>query len=207
MARPFKIPPTKSNLLDLQERVVFLEKGYDLLERKRELLTRLVYERLAEYRSLRSQVQERLTSAYRSLAVTQMRVGSRMLHQAGLGIAPPLRLRILPRSSVGVQYPSVRVTREELEPVSLLWTDATFDDTRARMRDLAEILARLGEVENVLRRLLQEQWRTQKRVNALHHNVIPRYQATIHYIQSQLEEEERNTLFQIQRLREQGGAD
>jgi len=206
VAQPFRVPPTKSNLLDLQRRTAFLEQGYDLLERKRELLTRLVYERLDEYRDLRRQARQRLGAAYRSLAITQLRVGTRMLQQAGLGLEPALSVRVLPRSSLGVQYPSVKVERRDLQPVSLLWTDSSFDDTRAQMADLAAILARLGEAENVLRRLLMEQRRTQKRVNALRYNVIPRYKATIAYVRSQLEEDERNTLFQIQRLREQGTA-
>lgn len=35
--------PTKSALLNLRKQVRFLEDGHALLERKRELLTRLVY--------------------------------------------------------------------------------------------------------------------------------------------------------------------
>ena len=38
-----KAPPTKNTLLSLKKQVRFLEEGHDLLERKRELLTRLVY--------------------------------------------------------------------------------------------------------------------------------------------------------------------
>ena len=44
-----KVPPTKNALLNLKKQVQFLEDGYELLERKRELLTRLVYERLGSY--------------------------------------------------------------------------------------------------------------------------------------------------------------
>ena len=40
-------------------------------------------------------------------------------------------------------------------------------------------------------------------MNALKYNVIPRYRNTIAFIVSTLEEEERNTLFQIKVLREQ----
>jgi len=36
----------------------------------------------------------------------------------------------------------------------------------------------------------------------LKYNIIPRYRATIRYIESALEEEERNMLFQIKLLRE-----
>ena len=199
-----KIPPTKSALLSLRRQVAFLEEGYNLLERKRELLTRLVYDRLAHYRKLRQRARTDLEEAYRWLAITHMRMGSRMLRQAGKGLAPALSVRILPRSSLGVEYPAVSAARLPLQPVSLLWTDTSFDETRRRLAELAVVLAELGESETSLRRMLAEQRKTQKRVNALKYNVIPRYRATIRFVQSALEEEERNTLFQIKVLREHG---
>ena len=51
---------------------------------------------------------------------------------------------------------------------------------------------------------VSEQRKAQKRVNALRYNVVPRYRETIRYIEAALEEEERNTLFQIKGLRERG---
>lgn len=202
MAARLKVPPTKSVLLRLKREERFLEQGRDLLERKRELLTRLVYDRLARYRALRSKARSALREAYRWLAVTHMRMGSRTLHQAAAGLAPTVTGRVLPRSSLGVEYPAVSMERRALEPVSLLWTDASFDETRRHMTELAVVLAQLGEAETALRRMLAEQRRTQKRVNALKYNVIPRYRETIRFIDAALEEEERNALFQIQVLRE-----
>ena len=61
-------------------------------------------------------------------------------------------------------------------------------------------------MEIALHRLLEEQRKAQKRVNALKYNIIPRYRRTIHFIQSALEEEERNTLFQVKLLRERAQA-
>ena len=46
-----------------------------------------------------------------------------------------------------------------------------------------------------LSRVVQEQRKTQKRVNALRYNVIPRYRETIRYIENALEEEERDEFF------------
>lgn len=204
MRRLLKVPPTKSTLLELRRQVAFLQAGYELLERKRELLTRLVYERLADYRKIRKESRDLLKDAYQWLSVTHLRMGSRMLEQVGLGLPPALSVNILPRSSLGVEYPSVTTERLTLEPVSLLWTDMTFDQTRTRMARLAEVLATLGEAETALRRLLAEQRKTQKRVNALRYNVIPRYRETLSFITSVLEEEERNTLFQIKVLQESG---
>ena len=200
MARRLRVPPTKSALLALRRQVDFLEEGYNLLDRKRELLTRLVYERLSTYRQLRKEVEASFKEAYAWLGITHMRMGSRMMQQAGMALNPALEVKILPRSNLGVQYPSVSVERLPLQPVSLLWSDSSFDEARIHLADLAGLLARLGESEMALRRVVQEQRKTQKRVNALRYNVIPRYRETIRHIEAALEEEERNTLFQIKVL-------
>jgi V/A-type H+-transporting ATPase subunit D len=197
-----KIPPTKSTLLTLKRKVAFLEQGHTLLERKKELLTRLVYERLKQYRALRKEAKEALEKAYYWLGITHLRMGTRALQQASLGLQPPLNINILPRSSIGVQYPAVTAERLPLQPVGLMGTDTSFDETRHSLADMVVLLARLGEAETALWRFLEEQRKTQKRVNALKYNVIPTYRATIHFINSSLEEEERNTLFQIKVLRE-----
>ena len=81
-------------------------------------------------------------------------------------------------------------------------TDASFDETRRAMAEAAVLMARLGETEMALGRLLEEQRKAQKRVNALKYNIIPRYRNTIRHIRGVLEEEERNNLFQMKVLRE-----
>ena len=201
-----KVRPTKNTLLALRRQVVSLQHGHDLLERKRELLTRLVHQRLKKYRELRATVSQSLRETYHWLSVAHMRMGSTQLRQAVLGLPPVMSVHILPRSSIGVEYPTVSVESTPLLPIGLMWTDASFDEARRRMTEIAVLLAQLGEAETALWRLLTEQRKTQKRVNALKYNVIPRYHATIRYIESVLSEEERNTLFQLKIMREQAEA-
>ncbi|MDM8564451.1 V-type ATP synthase subunit D [Candidatus Halobeggiatoa sp. HSG11] len=201
-AKRLKIPPTKSTLLTLKRKVTFLELGVSLLERKKELLTRLVYERLKQYRELRNEAKTVLETAYHWLGITHTRMGDRSLQQAALGLNPPFEIKILPHSSIGVQYPAVAAKLLDLQPVGLMGTDTSFDETRHHLADMVVLLAKLGEAETALWRLLEEQRKTQKRVNALKYNVIPKYHNTIHFIKSTLEEEDRNTLFQIKILRE-----
>ncbi|MBE9561424.1 MAG: V-type ATP synthase subunit D [Proteobacteria bacterium] len=201
-AKRLKIPPTKSTLLILKRKVTFLELGVSLLERKKELLTRLVYERLKQYRELRNEAKTVLKTAYYWLGITHTRMGDRSLQQAALGLNSPFEIKILPRSSIGVQYPSVTAKLLDLQPVGLMGTDTSFDETRHHLADMVVLLAKLGESETALWRLLEEQRKTQKRVNALKYNVIPKYHNTIHFIKATLEEEDRNTLFQIKILRE-----
>jgi V/A-type H+-transporting ATPase subunit D len=201
-----KVPPTKNTLLKLKKQVTFLVEGHDLLERKRDLLTRLVYERVKEYSSLRDKTRVAIQEAYRWLAVSVLKQGNRSLLQAAFGASPMLQVSILPKRSLGVEYPSITSERIPIKPVGLLGTDASFDQTREKMADAMTLLARLGEMEMALERLMEEQRKAQKRVNALKYNIIPRYRRTIRFIRSALEEEERNTLFQIKVLREQGRA-
>ena len=203
MKSRLRVRSTKSTLLSLRRQVLALQHGHDLLERKRELLTRLVHQRLQKYRVLRLTVKEALQGAYHWLAIAHMRMGSTHLHQVVLGLAPAVSVHILPRSSIGVEYPTVTVESLPLQPVGLMWTDASFDEARQRMADITVLLAQLGEAETALWRLLIEQRKTQKRVNALKYNIIPRYHATIRHIESVLSEEERDTLFQLKVMREQ----
>lgn len=205
--RTIKVPPTKSALLYLKKQVRFLEDGHALLERKRELLTRLVYERIGEYQALRKSTCKAVHESYRWLSVSHLRMGSRTLQQAGLGMSSTLEVNIIPKRSLGVEYPAVSVEKIPLKPVGLLGTDASFDETRKSLTEAAALLTRLGESEMALKRLMGEQRKAQKRVNALKYNIIPNYKHTIRYIESILEEEERNTLFQIKILREKDSSD
>lgn len=194
------IPPTKSSLLDLKRRLTFLNEGYRLLERKRELLTRLVYEKLAEYRRLNTSTREAMATAYRWLSITQMRMGSHRMRQLAIGMPQAVEANVLPRQNMSVQYPAVEIEKLPLLPVGILATDASLDETRSSFADMIVRAARLAEVETALRRLLEEQRKTQKQVNALKYNVIPRFERTTSYVEATLEEEERNTLFQLKVL-------
>ncbi|MGF1547307.1 MAG: V-type ATP synthase subunit D [Thiotrichales bacterium] len=204
MSKRLTVPPTKSALLQVNRQTRFLEQGQEMLEKKRDLLIRLVYERLAQYRQLRREATAELADAYRWMAVAHMRIGTQMLRQAAIGLKPSVELKIVARSSVGVEYPSVSAGPLPLQPVGLMWTDVSFDEARLKLQRLTITLAQLGEAENALWRLLAASRKTQKRVNALKYNIIPRYRETVRFIRAALEEDERNTLFQIKRLRESG---
>ena len=196
------VPPTKSSLLDLKKQVVSLEQGYTLLEQKRELLTRLVYERIGNYRAIRKEVLTKSRDAYQWLAIAQMRMGSNALQQVTLGLDSAMKVHIVARRSLGVQYPSIKSEKVPLKVVGMLGTDSSLDEVRIRLTDASIALAKLSESKTVLDRLIGEQRKAQKRVNALRYNIIPRYKKTIQHIESLLEEEERNTLFQIKVLRQ-----
>ena len=184
--------------------VRFLEDGHALLERKRELLTRLVYQHIKEYQGRKSTAHAALRKAYRWLAIAQLRMGDRSIAQATLGATPSTSMKVLPRRALGVQYPSIEAAVVAPQPVGLLGTDPSFDEARQAFAQATVYLAELAAVEMALQRLISEQRKAQKRVNALKYNIIPSYRKVIKQIAESLEEEERGTLFQIKRLRDAG---
>jgi V/A-type H+-transporting ATPase subunit D len=201
MHERLKVPPTKSTLLDLKKQQGNLEVGYELLERKREILTRLVYERLKAYRKLRKSAKNIIDQAYFWVGIAQMNMGSQQLRQLALGLDYAMKAHILPRSNMGIEYPSINMESLPLQPVGILNSDVSIDEARIHLMKMTQLFADLGEAEISLLRILEEQIKTQKRVNALKYNVIPKYKNTIKYIESNLEEEERNTLFQLKTLK------
>ena len=170
--------PTKSALLNLRKQVRFLEDGHALLERKRELLTRLVYQHIKEYQQKKETAHTALRKAYRWLSIAQLRMGDRSIAQAMLGATPSTRMKVLRRRSLGVLYPSVDAQVIAAKPVGLLGTDPSFDEARQAFAEAAVHLAELAAVEMALYRLISKR------------------------IAEALEEEERGTLFQIKRLRD-----
>jgi V/A-type H+-transporting ATPase subunit D len=133
-----------------------------------------------------------------------MRMGSQRIQQLAIGMPLAVEAKVLPRRNMSVQYPSVEIRKLPLLPVGILGTDASLDQTRSSFADMVVKAAQLAEVESALWRLLEEQRKTQKRVNALRYNIIPRFERTISYVESTLEEEERNTLFQLKVLIQRG---
>ena len=69
MIRKLKLPPTKTTLIRLKRQVAFLHQGQDLLERKGELLGRLIHQHLQEYRQLREVMHEKVHDAYHWLGI------------------------------------------------------------------------------------------------------------------------------------------
>src|SRR5512146_2196255 len=69
------VAPTKSNLLRERERLALAEEGYELLERKREILMLELMKRIDEARSLEREMRRRAASAYPALRRMLMRSG------------------------------------------------------------------------------------------------------------------------------------
>lgn len=196
------VPPTKSNLLELKDQLTMARTGYDLLEEKREVLVSELLNIIDDAEHLRREVNERLEAAYQVLREAVVELGRDQVERTALACGAKAAIRIRERSIMGVLVPLMEREVGELElQYGLLGTTGRLDEALARFHEALEVLLQLAETETTAWRLAVELKKTQRRVNALESIFIPQYEETIRYIEAMLEEVERESIFQMKRLK------
>jgi V/A-type H+-transporting ATPase subunit D len=196
------VPPTKSTLLELKDQLAMARTGYDLLEEKREVLVSELLAIIDDAEYLRREVDERLAAAFRALQEAVVELGRDQVERVALACGARAQIEIRERSIMGMLFPLVEREVRELEPqYGLLGTSARLDEALARFHEALETILRLAETETTAWRLAIELKKTQRRVNALENIFIPQYDETIRYIESKLAEDERESIFQMKRLK------
>jgi V/A-type H+-transporting ATPase subunit D len=197
------IPATKSNLLRLKEHFAFVQSGHDLLEQKREVLLEALIDIYREAGQARRSLEADLSTLYRGLREAMLTGGRAALEAEALARAGAQQLRGRERSVMGAIVPLLEL--ESIDPrgpaAAPGWATPGAAYTRRRVRQLLPQLVRLAEIEVSCRRLAAELQKTQRKVNALESIFIPEYRDTIHFIEGSLEEKERESLFQMKRLK------
>jgi V/A-type H+-transporting ATPase subunit D len=202
MRRP-EIAATKSNLLRLKERFGFVKSGHALLEQKREVLVEELMEMYRDARQLRHELVTALAEVYRGVREGFL-AGGRLHFEAATLAAPGApRVRARERSVMGVIIPLLELEVPPLAGPNTALGRAPVATalTQRRVRDLLPAIVRVAEAEVACRRLAAELQKTQRKVNALENIFLPDYRDTIRFIESALEEKEREGLFHMKRLK------
>jgi V/A-type H+-transporting ATPase subunit D len=203
MAR-LDVPPTRSNLLRIQQELQFAQEGYEILDRKREVLTTELMRLAHDAEALQREVWDRLDKAYRALEDARLTMGQEHIEWAALAVNKTVEVEVKNRGVMGVPVPTVEAHGESAEmPYSLGDTMATLDGASATFREVMGHVPELAELTTSVWRLARELRRTQRRVNALEHIFIPNYEDTVAFIEGALEEREREEAFRVKRLKDQ----
>lgn len=206
MSRRLNISITKSNVLRIKEELEFAQEGYDLLEQKREVLVMEVMGLIEEFRCCKKEVEESLGRAYAQLRTATMVCGKKGVEKAALSAVCCENIRIKDRSIMGIVVPIVTYSRSKdcCNQYGFQETSYCLDKTVKEFSECMGKLARLAQIEITLWRLAAELKKTQRRANALHSIFIPEYRDTIKYLEDNLEEKEREELFQLKRVKKKG---
>ena len=204
MARD-SIAPTKSNLLKTKERLNVAMEGYDLLEQKREILVMELMHKVEEVKLLERQLNKEVNSAYPALKRMLLNVGRERAEKLSQSIHYDYKLSEKKTSIMGIGLLGLDIKLPKLElKYSPVNSFAECDETVMEFFTLIKTITELAAVRTIAWRLARELKKTQRRVNALEKMVIPTSKETISYIDSVLEERERDSFFTSKLLKRKG---
>ncbi len=196
------VPPTRSNLLRIQQELAFAREGHDILDKKREVLTSELVRLAHDAEDLEQQMWSLIAAAYQALERARMTMGQERVLWAALAVNKTVEVSVKSHGVMGVPIPVIKAHGgPPAMPYSLGDTSATLDEASAAFRKVLEHIPALAESVTSVWRLAQELRKTHRRVNALEHIFIPDYEETVEFIQSALEEREREETFRLKRLK------
>ncbi|MDJ0865756.1 MAG: V-type ATP synthase subunit D [Myxococcota bacterium] len=197
------VPVSKSTLLRLRADLGFLRAGRDILDQKREFLSEALVTFAREARAARARVEEALAEAWEAYAEAQAALGEAGLDRLALAADPVPPIAVRERSLMGVVVPVVEAG-DGVSEGSLCGAigevGSAAAPAAARLRALLPRLLELAELEASCRRVAREVVRTRRKLNALEQVHLPAHQETLRFVEDQLEERERESLFQLKRV-------
>jgi V/A-type H+/Na+-transporting ATPase subunit D len=196
------VAPTKSNLLREKERLALAEEGYELLERKREILMLELMKRVDEARQLEREMRRRADTAYPVLRRMLLKAGRDNARELAAGVKADFVAREKRVQVAGITMPALEaVAPERRLQSSFMNSFADADQTAAEFSSMLELVAAMAGLRAVVWRLAKEVRKTQRRVNALEKMVIPESKEIRTFIEASLEEREREAVFSTKRLK------
>lgn len=182
--------PTKGNLIATKKSNALAHMGYELMDRKRNILIREMMGLLDDVKLLRDEITQTYAEAYRALQLANMSLG--VISAMAEAVPIDTGLHVSYRSVMGVEIPKLSYDKQEIKPTyGLERANSKLDYAYTCFQRVKEMSVVLAEVENSVYRLANAIRKSQKRANALKNIVIPEFEHNIKFITDALEEKER----------------
>ena len=184
--------PTKGNLMLAKNSLALAHQGYDLMDKKRNILLKELMSLIDEAKDIQSEIDITFARAYACLQRANIEQGISKVQEIAFTVPIEDSIRIQARSIMGTEIPHVKYDgkRNNLT-YSFGVTHESVDMAREAFRQVKELTIKLAEVENSAYRLANNIKKTQKRANALKNITIPMYENLVKNINNALEEKER----------------
>ncbi|MHA1243029.1 MAG: V-type ATP synthase subunit D [Candidatus Heimdallarchaeota archaeon] len=201
------IQATRMNLMKLRERAKLAEKGHDLLQEKLDSLVIRFFEVVDTIRGLREETSKLTIAAQDSLRNAQMAVGPLRLREISMAAPEIWKIEAYENNIAGVIVPKLDLEKTRDEADAKLFygfasSSAEIDKTVEDYRLAIEKIVVLAETLAMLQILGQAITETKRRVNALRFILIPRLSSQIIFIETTLEEQEREQFAQLKKIKE-----
>ena len=201
--------PTKGNLMAAKSSLALARQGFDLMDKKRNILVREIMDLNEKAKDIQSEIDSTFTEAYAALEKANIELGISNVETFAFNVIPENDIHIKTRSVMGTEIPLVEYDKQSSNTPTYAYysTKLSLDEAKAAFERVKELSIQLSMIENAAIRLATNIKKTQKRANALKNITIPRYETLTRDITNALEEKEREefTRLKVIKRMKQGG--
>lgn len=199
--------PTKGNLIIARNTLALSRQGYELLDKKRNILVREMMMLVERAKGIQDEILTTFTIAYSALQTANLTMGISEVDQISLGVPEENGVEVRDHSIMGVEIPVVTMEEKPIEPsYGFVRTNIALDVAREKFERVKRLSAEIAEIENAIYRLATNIRRTQKRANALRNIMIPKYEQIVTEISNALEEKDREEFSRLKVIKRTKGA-
>ena len=186
-----RVFPTKGALLSTKKSLSLSRLGFELLDKKRNILIREMMALIDRAESIQGKIDAIYSEAYLVLQKANMELG--ICRELSETVPIEQGLDISYRSVMGVEIPILTLKEQTLDdiPFGLYSSNSTLDKAYKSFIEVKKLTVELAEVESSVYLLADSIKKTQKRANALKNIMIPKFEKTVKFISDSLEEKER----------------
>ena len=185
-----------------KSRLALSRQGYELLDKKRNILVREVMSMLDQVEAMQKDMDNIFGEAYLALQEANIRLGINTVSQISQAIAPEENVQIESKSIMGVEIPILNQLYSDLIPqYGIGKTECSLDEAYLQFSKVKRLTLKLAEIENAIYRLAFSIKQTQKRANALKNIMIPKYEKLTKDIATALEEKEREEFSRLKMIK------
>lgn len=182
--------PTKGNLIATKKSLELAYLGYDLMDKKRNVLIKEMMSLLDDVKMIRDDITDAYQEAY--LALQDANVSLGVISDIVDSVPIDEGISITYRSVMGVEIPKIIYKKEKMGMgYGFERANSKVDYAYRCFYRVKELTVKLAEIENAVYRLANAIRKTQKRANALKNISIPDFEATVKFISEALDEKDR----------------
>ncbi len=195
--------PTKGNLINSKKSLELSTLGYELLDKKRNILIRELMSLIDKAKSVQGKIDKAYDDAYEALQMANITMG--FCDEISRSVPEEDSLTLSYRSVMGVEIPIVAMKEKDGLDLDygLYSTSSLLDLARGRFEEVKQLTAQLAEIENSVYRLASAISTTQRRANALKNIMIPRFTDDVKYITDALDEKDREEFSRLKVIKKQ----
>lgn len=195
--------PTKGNLMAVKKSLSLAKVGYELLDKKRNILIREMMALIDRAAEIQHTIDDAFADAYKALEKANITLG--FCDELSKTVPFDTSVTMDSRSIMGVEIPLLTIEQPgELElHYGLDYTNLRFDEAVALFTRAKYLTVELAEIENSVYRLAVAIKQTQKRANALKNIMIPRFESDVKFISDALDEKDREEFSRLKVIKKQ----